>query len=329
MIRKKTNTISYAKYGYLFSIPFIVTFLIFSLYPTLYTALLGFTDSQGLMNINFNFLDDPWENFRLVLSNQAFRTALGNTFLIWILNFIPQITLALLLAAWFTSRRSKIRGTGFFKIVFYMPNIITAASVAILFQALFGHPIGPINGLLQMLGHENAPYFFLNNQWASRWILIFIQFWMWYGYTMIIFIAGMNGINPEMYEAAELDGATALQQFFQITLPNLKLVILFILVTSFIGGLNAFDVPRLFNWGGPDFATTTVAVLIFTWAFTGRHFFAVAAAGSMIVFIIIVFISAVLFFILRDRDAEKIQKEKKALRKKMREAEKNREAKAV
>ena len=323
---KPKKSFSYAKYGYLFSIPFIVIFLIFTLYPTIYTAILGFTDSRGLGNINFNFLENPLENFRIVLGNESFINALWNTILVWVLNFIPQIGLALLLTAWFTSRRSKLRGVGLFKVVFYMPNIITAASVAILFSALFGHPIGPINSLLEMLGHDR--FNFLNSPWASRLILVFIQFWMWYGYTMIILIAGALGINPELYEAAEIDGATGVQSFFRITLPNLKMVILFVLVTSLIGGLNVFDVPRLFNWGGPNAATTTVAVFIFNWAFTNRYLYGLAAAASMILFVIVCVISAIMFFLLRDRDAARERKEQKRLRKLQKalpEAKKNQE----
>jgi len=331
MKRRKAH--SYAKYGYIFSIPFIVVFLIFTFYPTIYTALLGFTDSAGLGNINFNFLtEDPLQNYRAVLNNQSFRGALWNTILIWILNFIPQITLALLLTAWFTSRRTKIRGQGFFKVVFYMPNIITAASVAILFSALFGHPIGPINSLLQSIGYENAPYNFLNNQWASRLIVIFIQFWMWYGYTMIILIAGVLGISPELYEAAEIDGATSVQQFFRITIPNLKMVLLFICVTSLIGGLNMFDIPRLFNWGGPNSATTTVSVFIFNWAFQNRYLYALASAASMIVFALIAVAVAVLFILLRDKDEVRERKERKRLekhKKEMWKAEQNKEVKSA
>ena len=120
-----------------------------------------------------------------------------------------QITLALILTAWFTSRRNQIRGQGFFKVVFYMPNIITAASVAILFNALFGYPKGPVNDLLVNTGLRDSAFYFMNSPKATRWIVAFIQFWMWYGYTMIILISGVLGINPEIFEAAEIDGALA------------------------------------------------------------------------------------------------------------------------
>ena len=138
VLKKKAN-VSYAKYGYIFSIPFMVAFLIFSLYPTLYTAILGFTNLRGAGNTNFKFLafNQLFSNYKSILENPTFRISLGNTLKLWICNFIPQMILALLLAAWFTNRRVSVPGEGAFKVLFYMPNIITAATVAILFNALF------------------------------------------------------------------------------------------------------------------------------------------------------------------------------------------------
>ena len=225
---KQRKGFSYARYGYLFSLPFIVAFCVFSLYPTIYTALLGFTDCKGLGNTTWHFLtDEPFKNFVSVLQNPSFIKSLGNTVKLWIMNFIPQITLALLLTAWFTSHRHKLAGQGFFKVVFYMPNIITAASVAILFNALFGYPTGPVNDLLVTTGVLSTPFNFSINATAAQLIVAFIQFWMWYGYTMIILISGVLGISPEIYEAAEIDGANDVQLFFQITIPNLKTILLY------------------------------------------------------------------------------------------------------
>lgn len=310
---KRRKGISYAKYGYLFSIPFVVAFALFNLYPTIYTAVLGFTDCKGLGNTNWNFLvDDPFKNFVTILNNPSFQTALKNTVKIWIMNFIPQITLALLLTAWFTSHRHKIRGQGFFKVVFYMPNIITAASVAILFNALFGYPMGPVNDLLTSTGILEEAFYFLNNKTAAQLIVAFIQFWMWYGYTMIILISGVLGINPEIFEAAEVDGANDVQIFFQITLPNLRTILLYTLITSMIGGLNMYDIPKLLNLGGPDNATLTTSVFIYNQAFSGSYMYNRAAAASMIMFVIIAVCSAVLFLVMRDKDEAKKKKEQRA-----------------
>ncbi len=218
---KKKKRVGYAKYGYLFSLPFVIAFAVFSLYPTLYTAFIGFTDLKGIGKTTFHFLwHDPFLNFRTILTSPTFLIALKNTLVMWILNFIPQLALALLLAAWFTNRRFKIPGEGAFKVLFYMPNIITAATVAILFNALFGYPMGPVNDLLTRFGILSEPYNFLVKKNVARGIVIFIQTWMWYGYTMIILISGVLGISPDMtaQTAGRRSGAlrspTSAQSFF-------------------------------------------------------------------------------------------------------------------
>ncbi len=299
---QKKHGFSYAKYGYLFSLPFFIAFLVFNLYPTLYTILLGFTDSKGLGNISFHILkDDLWKNFRTILKAPSFALSIKNTFALWTMNFIPQITLALILTAWFTSRRNKIRGQGFFKVVFYMPNIITAASVAVLFNALFGYPKGPINDLLVGMGLRDSAYYFMNFARPTRWIVAFIQFWMWYGYTMIILVSGVLGINPEIYEAAEIDGANDRQIFFRITLPNLRTILTYTLVTSLIGGLSMYDIPKMLNNGNPNNSTLTATMFIYNQSFAGSYMYARGAAASMILFLIIAALSAVVFFLMRDR----------------------------
>ncbi len=299
---KQRSTFSYAKYGYLFSIPFIVVFCIFNLYPTVYTAILGFTDCKGLGNTDWNFLvDEPFKNFAQILKNPSFITSVKNTFKIWIMNFIPQISLALLLTAWFTSRRNTLKGQGFFKVVFYMPNIITAASIAILFNALFGYPMGPVNDLLVSSGLIDKAFAFTDNKFATQCIVAFIQFWQWYGYTLIILISGVLGINPEIYEAAELDGANDVQMFFQVTIPNLKTILLYTLITSMIGGLTMYDIPRLFNDGKPDNATLTATMFIHNQAFKGSYLYNRAAAASLLIFVIVAICSAFVFLLMRDK----------------------------
>ncbi len=308
---KRRRKSGYAKYGYLFSIPFVVAFLIFSLYPICYTAIIGFTDLKGLGVTDFHFLEDPLLNFKNVLSNNSFQTALRNTIKLWTCNFIPQICLALLLTAWFTDKRSKIKGQGAFKVLFYLPNIITAATVAILFNNLFAYPIGPMNDLLQTLGIIEEPFNFSVSKEASQNVIIFIQTWMWYGYTMITLISGVLGISPDIFEAAEVDGANRVQTFFLITIPNIKTILLFTLVTSLIGGLNMFDIPKMYLNGGPDNSTLTTSVFIQNQAFSGSYLYNRAAAASMIMFVIICILSAILFFALRDRDEALANKERK------------------
>ena len=309
---KKRKTVSYAKYGYLFSLPFVIAFLLFMLYPICYTAFIGCTNLEGPFATEPQLLEEPWSIFKKLLANDSFKVSIKNTFSIWITNFIPQMLLALVLAAWFSNDRLKIKCKGFFKVVFYMPNIITAATVAILFGSLFGYPKGPLNDLFIGWGWYTEPYDFGMDKLASQLVVAFIQFWQWYGYTMIVLISGILGISPDIFEAAEIDGANGFQKFMRVTLPNLKTIMLFSLVTSLIGGLTMFDIPKLYNNGGPDRATTTASLFIYNTAFQGKNRYNTAAAASMILFVVIVVLSAGIFFLLRDKDEAALRKAERA-----------------
>lgn len=311
----KPKSISYAKYGYLFSLPFVLAYAVFMLYPTIYTLIIGFTDLKGVATNSWSFLDEPFKNFDKILNNKTFMTSVQNTFIIWIMNFIPQILLALLLTAWFTRRKVTIHGQGAFKVIFYLPNIITAATVGILFSTFFGYPVGPVNAMRQLFGYE--AFYFLNDAWASKLIVAFIQFWQWYGYTAIVLISGVLGINPTLFESAEIDGATPTQVFWRVTLPCMRTILIYTLITSLIGGLNMFDIPKVFNNGQPANATMTAALFIYNQAFSGTYQYNRAAAASMIMFLIIAVLSVFVFYLMRDRyDA----KEKAAIRRMNRQA---------
>lgn len=321
---KKNKSFSYAKYGYLFSIPFVVVYAIFSLYPTINTALLGFTNAKGMTGLtDWEFLEwgSLFKNFQQVLKNPIFVKSLKNTIILWVVNFIPQISLALILTAWFTSRRNELKGQGLMKVIFYMPNIITAASIALLFNKLFAYPVGPVNSLLQSLGILDAPTDFLSSSSSTRGIISFIQFWMWYGHTMIILISGVLGINPELYEAAELDGASGSQMFWKITIPNLKTILLYTMITSMIGGLNMYDIPQLFNKGNPANSTLTTNMYIYNQAFSGSYMYARAAAASMIMFIIIAIASIFVFLAFNDEKGKAKREAKRIAKMQQKEAE--------
>jgi multiple sugar transport system permease protein len=318
--RVKTRN-KYAKYGYLFSLPFIITFLIFSLWPIIYTILISFSDTGGTPIATINIHSNLFQNYVDMWNNQTFRTSLQNTVLLWVINFIPQIVLATALAAWFTNKQLNLKKSGLLKTLFYMPNIITAASIAILFGALFGAPTGPLNDIFMRLGFIDSPVHWFRNPITARGTVAFIQFWMWYGSTMIILIAGINGISPTLFEAAAIDGASGIQAFFKVTLPQLKPIVLFTLVTSFIGGMQMFDIPLLLvDRSGPDNATLTSAVFIFNQAFGGARMWDRAATASMILFIMCSIIAGVLFFLFRDKDTSALRKIKKRLLKQKKEA---------
>ena len=299
----KKKKISYARYGYIFSIPFVTAFALFTLYPILYTIFIGFTDLKGLITPEVHVLwDDLFANYKDVLAADSFKKSVFNTVFIWSCNFLPQLLLALVLAAWFTNTRRKIKGQGAFKVLFYMPNIITAATVAILFRALFGYPMGPINDLFTTLGISAEPIQFFQNKWVARGTVAFIQFWQWYGYTMIVLISGILGINPELFEASEIDGATNAQTFFYVTLPNLRTIMIFTLITSLIGGLQMFDIPKLLVANsGPGFSTLTTSVYIYNQAFSGSYKYNTASAASVLLFIACSVLSAIVFAMMQDK----------------------------
>ncbi len=309
---KRKKTIEYGRYGYYFIAPFFIVYCLFSLYPLLYTVYLSFMEnySRGLNEVGPNFVG--LDNYIGLFKDSAsgwFQTftfrSLYNTFILWICNFVPQILVALLLAAWFTDTRVKLRGQGAFKIMIYMPNIITAATIAVLFYSLFSLT-GPITIALKNIGILAPDYDFMQSKAGSRGIISFIQFWMWYGNTMILLIAGILGINPSLFEAAQVDGANSKQMFRMITLPLLKPITLYVLVTSAIGGLQMYDIPALFNITSngdalPDYATLTITMYIRKLS-TASKDYGKAAAVSMVLFIVTLLVSLLFFATMRDDD---------------------------
>lgn len=304
--RKGLSKVNYNRYGYFFVFPFIVVFIVFQLFPIIFTFRTSFSDAVGWEKINSSSLIGL-ENFKLFFDPSSalfngYWQSFGNTLIIWIVNFIPQIVMALLLANWFTDNRMRLKFQGGFKVIIFMPNIITAATIAILFLSLFSFPVAPVNTLLQQIGVFSKPFEFFRNVNASRGIISFIQWWMWYGNTMIILSAGILGIDPALFEAGLVDGCTSRNLFWKITMPLIKPILLYTLVTSMIGGLQMFDIPHLLTQGNPNNSTNTVARFIYNQAFTGSRNFHYASAGSVILFVIIVVVSTIMFLVMNDRE---------------------------
>lgn len=306
MNREKKKTVEYGKYGIIFLIPFFAAFLIFQFYPLLYTIFKSFLYDQktGRNNITTVFGIGNYSNYVFgVAGDGEFWQALIITVVLWLLNFIPQILLSLLLAAWFTDSRNKLKGTGAFKVMMYMPNIITAATIAVLFYNLFN-----VNGSItkSLISAGLCPSDgFMEKGWGSLLLIAFIQFWMWYGNTMIVLISGILGINPSLYEAAMVDGATSRQQFFKITVPLLMPILQYTMVTSAIGGLQMYDIPQLLNKGIPLVnvgsktvkSTTTVVMLIKKYAMVGSptENLGRASAYSVVLFLVTLVVSMIFY----------------------------------
>ena len=311
---KRKKSVEQNKYGYIFLIPFFVTFLIFQLYPlinTFYNSMLYNVKKRGkVVDTVFGFRNFKDYVFGKETQHELWQ-AIVVTIILWLINFIPQILLSLLLAAWFTNIKYKLKPAGIYKAIMYLPNIITAATISVLFYSLF-NVNGSITLALRKAGWVDSGGILNKGPWALL-IIAFIQFWMWYGNTMIVLCAGILGINPALYEAAMVDGANSRQQFFKITLPLLKPILQFTLVTSAIGGLQMYDIPALFNQGGPGIkvgettvkSTTTVIMLVKDYVTPGaQRNYGKAGAYSVVLFFITLAISLVFMLATRTKDKD-------------------------
>ncbi len=300
---KGRKSISYAKYGYFFILPFFIIYIFFMLYPLINTFRLSF---YGNGNANADLMVG-FQNFKYVLVggsrpakaiHNEFVLAMKNTVILWFGNFIPQIILSLLLAVWFTDSKLKIKGQGFFKVVMYMPNIITATSVCALFLSIFGNTkYGAINSFLLNHNMVKEAVNFVTGETSSRVIVMFVQTWMWFGNTMILLMSGIMGINPSLFEAAAIDGASSSQTFFRITLPVLRPIFIYVLITSMIGGLQMFDIPYLFHEDPNTIRPSleTVAVFIYKHFHAQDPNYGYSAAASVILFFITSILGSVTF----------------------------------
>ncbi len=299
-------------FGYIFIAPFFITYLIFQLTPLINTIRYSLTNAKAwYMDPNQNFDFVGLDQFKAVLEDKFFKEAYYNTPVMWIMGFIPQILIALLLASWFTNEKIRVKGQGFFKVVFYMPNIMTAATIGILFLA-FIRSNGFIHNICVSIGYVKDERYAINSEWFGRGIVAFINFWMWYGQTMIVLIAGIMGINPSFFEAASIDGASGWQSFWKITMPLVKPILLYSLVTSLIGGWQMFDVPNMFAEGDNHAAfsrdVTTLVMYIKKLAYTGQFQVGKACAASVLLFATTAVCSLILFYIMGDHSEAKAKR---------------------
>ena len=297
MRRAKFSTDSY---GYLFIAPFILGFLIFGLYPVYHTLALSLTNTT-MMTRQAEFIG--LENFQRLFADDFFMKAVTNSWLIWGLNFLPQIGIALLLAAWFTDVRLKIRATGTWRTLFFLPNLLMPAAVAALFFSLFSY-YGPVNQFMVQAGLQSEAIHYLQKIASTRGLVVFIQWWTWFGWTTIIIMAGMTAIPVQLYEAAMVDGASGGQMFRWITLPLLKPILIFVFVTSLVGGMTMFDIPFLLTdgRGSPASSIMTNNILMYLKFSSSKGHLAFASSVGVLVFIMTTVCALGIFYILRDRE---------------------------
>ena len=303
----KRKGISYAKWGYLFIAPFFLTYAVFKLYPLFLTIYNSFFENyrSGLKQVGPNFVG--FANYIKLFTPDANGTIdilkyAGNTVVLWLGGAIPQIIIALLLAIFFTSYRLKIKGQQFFKTVIYMPNLIMASAFSMLFYTLFSN-VGPVNQLLMQMGVAEQPIDFFSIKITVRSLICLMNFLLWFGNTTILLMAGIMGIDQNMFEAANIDGASATQTFFKVTLPLLTPILVYTIITALIGGLQMFDVPQVLTngMGTPNRTSTTLIMFLNNYLKTSKNY-GMAGAISVIIFIITGLLSIVVYRSLTKKD---------------------------
>ena len=293
-MKKKSKAVRYNKWGYIFLLPFIIVYVIFQLIPMVTTIYNSFFENylSGLTQIGPNFVG--LANYKKLFSDGDIWVYAKNTMVMWIMCVMPQILLSLLLGAWFSDVSLKLKGQRFFKTVMYLPNLIMASAFAMLFFTLFSDS-GPINSLLMQIGFIDTPYKFLSNVGSTRGLVAFMNCLMWFGNTTILLMAGMMGIDTSLFEAAEVDGATSMQVFFKITLPLLRPILVYVLITSLIGGLQLFDVPQILTNGTGDPMRSSMTLIMFLNKHLYSKNYGMAGALSVVLFFITGVLSLVVF----------------------------------
>lgn len=287
--------------GYLFVAPFVIVFLTFNVYPVFRTLYLSFTDATG-----FN---DPsgvgLANYERVLTDPIFREAFGHTLQIWGVNIVLQLGLAFLLTIIFNDMKYRMRGLSIFRALFYLPNLIACTSVAFLFKTLLDWQYGSVNQILLAANIINEPIEWLGVPLLSRVVVGVIGAWMWFGNSFILLMAGVQGINKDYYEAAAIDGAGRWTIFGKITLPLLKPIMLYVAITSLIGGLQIFDLPYLFSLGQARMERNlkTMVMHLYLMAFKNRQV-GYAAAIAFVLFFIIAICSVAIYFLMYRKKEE-------------------------
>ncbi len=288
------KAVRYNRWGYIFLIPFTIAFLLFQLVPLVSTIYNSFFEHymSGLKEIGPNFVG--FANYAALLKGGDIFKYFLNTMIMWIMGFIPQIIVSLLLAAWFSDPSLKLKFKPFWEAVIYLPNLIMAAAFAMLFATLFSE-MGPINTMLVNMHILKKGYDFLAHTASTRWLVAFMNFLMWFGNTTILLLAGMLGIDTSLYEAAEVDGATPTQIFFKVTLPILKPILIYVMITSLIGGLQMFDVPQILTngVGGPNRTTMTLIMFLSNHLYSKNY--GLGGALSVYLFIITGILSLIIY----------------------------------
>ncbi|MBO7386967.1 MAG: sugar ABC transporter permease [Lachnospiraceae bacterium] len=296
MNKKKSKVTAYNNWGYAFVAPFVIVFCIFSIYPVLRTLYLSFTNLKVVGNADII----GFKNYARVLTDKFFWTALWNTVRIWIVNIVLQLGLAFLLMMVFSDVKYKMRGLPVFRIIYYLPNIIAATSIAFLFSTLLDWRYGTFNIIIKsiydLFGVRYNPVNWIGSSATAGYTVAVIQSWMWFGNSFLMLMAGVQSINRDYFEAAAIDGAGRWTIFGKITLPLIKPIMMYVAITSLIGGLQMFDLPFLMIETASSAYGSVQTVMMYLYKFgftTGTTQVGYASAVAYVLFLIILTVSVV------------------------------------
>ena len=284
--------------AYAYISPFYILFAIFGAFPILFSLYLSFQRWNGISPMRWVGLD----NYIRLFNDGLFWQAMWNTIFIGVIAHIPMLGGALILA--FIVNSALVKAKEFYRTAYFLPIVTSPVAVALVFSTLYGVRFGLINWVITELGAQPIDWWGGRGEWIKPAIIILFV-WRWLGWNMIIYLAGLQGINPELYEVAAIDGATFRQIFLHITLPLLRPIILFTLILSTIGTMTLFDEPFLLVGvtGGTNHAGLTIAMYLYNQGFNFAHF-GYASAMAYVVSIIIVTVSLLNMRLFGNRDTE-------------------------
>ncbi|MDF2856730.1 MAG: lactose transporter permease [Neobacillus sp.] len=289
-LRAKTAII-----GWSFIILAALLIFLFYFYPMFQALLMSLQSGTGT-NLQFVGL----ENYVRLFKDPTFLTTVKNTVIYLIIQVPVMIILALFLSVMLNDKKTKLKG--FFRTAIFLPCVTSLVAYSVIFKYLFGTD-GIINVMLMNVSLISEPIQWLTDPfWAKITIIIAIT-WRWTGYNMIFYLSGLQNIDHSIYEAAKMDGASAFQQFFKITIPMMKPIILFTSITSTIGTLQVFDEVMNITNGGPGNATMTISQYIYNLSFKYTPDFGYAATVSYAIVIMIVIFSIIQFKVAGDKNA--------------------------
>jgi cellobiose transport system permease protein len=274
---------------YAYIAPFFVVFAVFGLFPFAFTFYVALFDWNPIGDRVFIGLD----NVTRMVDDPRFWNAARNTVSIWALSTVPQLLLALLLAH--VLDHARLRFALFFRMSVLVPYVTSVAATAIVFAQLFDRDYGLLNWLLGLVGVE--PVDFVQSTWGSHVLIATMVTWRWFGYTTLLYLASLQAVPRAVHEAAALDGASSWQRFRHITVPSLRPVIIFTVVTSTIGGLQIFTEPLLIATGAPLTCGAvrqcqTLTLFLYEQGF-GQFEFGYASAIGVALFVVVVLIAAI------------------------------------